>query len=61
MNMQYNTSVRCDGIQSGVTTSGQVYQYQVITFVKYRVIACQLSSVRYQMSSISIRYQISGN
>ena len=29
MNRHYNTCVRCNGIQSGVTVSGQVYQYQV--------------------------------
>ena len=56
MNMQYNTGVRCDIIQSDVTVSGQVYQYQVIAYAKYQVIACQLSGVRYQVSGI--RYQV---
>jgi len=39
MNRHCNTSVIA--IQSGVTTSGQVYRYQVI--------ACQLSGVRSQV------------
>jgi len=52
MNMQCNTGVRYNSIQSGVTASGQVCQYQVIAYVKYQVIACQLSSVRYRVSGI---------
>jgi len=36
MNRQYNIGVRCNDIQSDVTTSGQVYQYQVMI--------CQVSS-----------------
>ena len=59
MNRHCNTGVRCNSIQSGVTTSGQVYRYHMK--------ACQVSSdsisisgVRYQMlsdnmSSISVR------
>ena len=50
MNKQCNTSVRCDNIQSGVTASGQVYQYQVI--------ACQVSSVRYQVYLSNIQYHV---
>jgi len=42
--MQCNTGIRCNSIQSGVTTSGQVYQYQVIAY--------QSSGVRYQVSGI---------
>ena len=44
MNRQYNTSIRCNSIQSGATTSGQVYQYQVKAY--------QSSGVRYQVSGI---------
>jgi len=39
MNKQCNTSVKCNSIQSDVTASSQVYQYQVI--------ACQVLSVTY--------------
>ena len=69
MNIPCNTGVRCNSIQSGITISGQVCQYQVITYVKYQVIACQLSGVRSQVSGIklsdnmqstSVRYQVSG-
>ena len=62
INMQCNTCVRCNSIQSDVTTSGQVYQYQVIAYVKHHVIACQnrqvsgikipVSDIKYQLSSI---------
>ena len=57
MNMQRNIGVRCNSIQSGVTISGQMCQYQVI--------ACQSSGVRYQvlsdnMPSTSVKYQVSG-
>jgi len=44
MNRQRNTGVRCNSIQSGVTTSGQVYQYQVMAY--------QSPCVRYQVSGI---------
>jgi len=59
-----NTGVRYNSIQSGVTISGQMCQYQVIVYVKYQVIACQLSSVRSQVSSnnmlsTGVRYQVS--
>jgi len=54
MNMQYNTGVRCDIIQSDVTVSGQVYQYQVIAYAKYQVIACQLSGVRSQVITCQV-------
>ena len=53
MNMQCNTGVRCDTIQSGVIISGQICQYQVIAYAKYQVMACQLSSVKYQVSGIT--------
>jgi len=50
MNRQCNTGVRCNSIQLGITTSGQVYQYQVI--------ACQVSSVTYQVYLSNIQYQV---
>ena len=50
MNRHCNTGVIV--IQSGVTTSGQMRQYQVIAYVKYQVIACQLSSIKYQVSGV---------
>jgi len=43
---------------SGVIVSSQVSQYrsnvsvQVLAYVRYQVIACQLSGVRYQVSGI---------
>ena len=52
MNMQCNIGVSSNSIQSGVTTSGQVYQYQVLAYLKYQGIACQLPGVRYQVSGI---------
>jgi len=41
---QCNIGVRCNSIQSSVTTSSQVYQYQVIAY--------QSSGDRYQVSGI---------
>jgi len=66
MNKQCNTGVRCDNIQSGVTTSGQVYQYQVasvmyqvyLSNIMYQVIACQASGVRYQVLGIKCQVLI---
>ena len=52
MNMQYNTGVRCNSIQSGVTISGQLCRTRCKRYVKYQAIACQLSSVIYQVSGI---------
>jgi len=40
MNKPSNTGVRCDSIQSGDTTSSQVYQYQVASLM------CHISGVR---------------
>ena len=59
MNKQCNTGVKYDSIQSGATASGQVYQYQVISYAKYQVIACQLSGVRYQVSGIRCQVSVS--
>jgi len=63
MNMQCNTDVRCNNIQSGVTISGQMCQYQVIAYVKH--VNCQVSNTRCQVSSNNmsingVRYQVSG-
>ena len=64
MNMQYNTGVRCDSIQSGVTTSGQVYQYQMsiyqVSSDSMSIIRCQISSIRYQVSSDNMSSMVSG-
>jgi len=49
MKRQCNTGARCNKIQSGVTILCQMYQYQVIACVKYQVILCQVSSIRYQV------------
>ena len=58
MNMQCNTGARYDSIQSGDTTSSQVYQYHVasvmylvyLSKIQLQVIACQVPGVRYQVS-----------
>jgi len=56
MNMQCDTGVRYNSIQSGVTISGQVCWYQVI--------ACQVSDsmsiVKCHISGASVKCHISG-
>jgi len=56
MNMQCNTGVRYNSIQTSVTISAQMCQYQVIAYVKYQVIACQLSGVRCQVSGVKYKH-----
>jgi len=57
MNRQCDTDIKCDSIQSGDTTSGQVYRYQVASvmyqmYIKYPVSGDSMSSVRCQISSV---------
>ena len=56
INMQCNTGVRCNSIQSGVTISGQVITCQV----SVSDIKCQVLGVKYNMSSTGVIYQVSG-
>ena len=56
--MQSNTGVRYNSIQSGVTILGQTCQFQVIAYVEYQVIACQLSGVRCQVSGVKYNCQV---
>ena len=54
MDMQRNTGVRCNNIQSGVTILGQMCQYQVIACQvrdSMSVIKCHISGVGYQVLS----------
>jgi len=58
MNRQYNTGIRCNTVQSGVTTSGQVYQVlsdnMSSTSVRYQVssVRCQVSGAKYKYISV---------
>ena len=57
MNIQCNTGVRYNSIQSGIITSGQVSN-------NMSIVKCQISGVRYHvlsdnMSSTGVRYQVS--
>jgi len=57
MNMQSNTSVRCNSIQSGVIISGQMCQYQVIACQvsdSMSIIQCHISGVRCQVITCQV-------
>jgi len=64
MNMQCNTGVRCNSIQSGVTISGQMCQYQVLALCQVlsdsmSIVRCQISGVRYQVLSDNMSSNVS--
>ena len=67
MNMPCNTGVKCNSIQSGVTISGQMCQFQVIACQvsdSMSIIKCHISGVKYKVSSdntssTGVRYQVS--
>jgi len=52
MNMHYNTVVRCNSIQPGVTVSGQSV---LVLCESISIIRCKISGVKYQCQISSVR------